>query len=247
MMRAQFTAPIYVCIVCVCWAVHHFQEAGQRERRTLELEARLTQANLQALKMQLQPHFLFNTLNAIASLIHENPKAADDMVGSLSQLLRITLDASARNEVPLREEIDFIDHYLAIQQTRFGNRLHIRREVDPAALEALVPPLVLQPLVENAIRYGIEPREIGGTVTLRALLRQDLLHLEVADDGEGFGGRPWLRAGNGVGLSNTKSRLEALYGEKHRFTLAANQPAGACVQIEIPFRLSPPHPRPGLT
>jgi hypothetical protein len=106
MLRTQFTVPIYLCIVCVCWVINHFQEASERERRTLELETRLTQANLQALKMQLQPHFLFNTLNSISSLIHENPKVADDMIGSLSQFLRTTLDISAKNEVPLRTELE---------------------------------------------------------------------------------------------------------------------------------------------
>ncbi len=237
-LKTQFTVPIYWCIVCICWVLNHFQETGERERRTLELEGRLTQANLQTLKMQLQPHFLFNTLNAISSLIHESPKAADDMVGSLSQFLRTTLEVSARNEVPLRTELEFVERYLEIQQTRFGNRLQICRQVDAAILEALVPPLILQPLVENAIRSGIESRENGGTVTIRALGEGNVLHLEVADDGKGFRSGQLLRTGNGVGLSNTKARLQELYGDKHQFKLTVNQPAGACVRIEIPLRLS---------
>jgi two-component sensor histidine kinase len=237
-LRTQFTVPIYLCIVCVCWVINHFQETSDRERRTLELETRLTQANLRALKMQLQPHFLFNTLNAISSMIHENPKAADDMVGSLSQFLRTTLDVSAKNEVPLRTELEFVDRYLEIQQTRFGERLRIQREMDSTVMDAMVPPLVLQPLVENAIRYGIESRESGGMVTIRAVREGDVLHLEVSDDGEGFSGGQMLGTGSGIGLSNTKARLEGLYGEKHQFKIIANHPTGACVKIEIPFKPS---------
>jgi Putative regulator of cell autolysis len=236
--RTQFTVPIYLCIVCICWVIGHFQESGERERRTLELETQLSQANLQALKMQLQPHFLFNTLNAISSLIHENPKVADDMVGSLSQFLRTTLDVSSENEVPLRTELEFVDRYLEIQQTRFGDRLQIHHEMDSTAMDALVPPLIIQPLVENAIRYGIESREIGGTVTIRALQRGDILHLEVSDDGEGFKGGQLSGAINGVGLTNTKARLQELYGNTHQFKLTANHPTGASVKIELPFRLS---------
>ena len=240
MLRLQFTVPIYFCIVCVCWVINHFQESSQQERRTLELETRLTQANLQTLKMQLQPHFLFNTLNTISSLVHEDPKVADDMISSLSQFLRTTLDVSSKNEIPLRQELEFLDRYLEIQQARFGNRLRTDRELDSAALDALVPPLILQPLAENAIRYGIEPRESGGTLTIQALRDGDILRLEISDDGEGFSGSQLLRAGNGVGLSNTKARLEALYGGEHQFRIAANQPRGASVKIQIPFRHSHP-------
>jgi two-component sensor histidine kinase len=236
MVRTQFTVPIYLCIICICWVINHFQETSERERRTLELETRLTQANLQALKMQLQPHFLFNTLNAISSLIHENPKVADDMVGSLSQFLRTTLDVASENEVPLRSELKFVDRYLEIQQARFGDRLRVRRELDSNAMDALVPPLILQPLVENAIRHGIESRETGGTVTIQAVREGDLLRLQIFDDGEGFKGGQLLEIQNGIGLSNTKTRLQELYGDKHQFKLTANQPAGACVKIEIPFR-----------
>ena len=244
MLRMQFTIPIYLCIVCVCWVSNHFQEASEQERRTLELETRLTQANLQTLKMQLQPHFLFNTLNAISSLVYENPKVADDMLGSLSQFLRTTLEVASKNVVPLRAELEFVDRYLEIQQTRFGDRLRIHREVDSAILDALVPPLILQPLAENAVRYGIEPRETGGTLSIRALREGVELSLEISDDGEGFSGSHILKPGNGVGLSNTKARLEALYGSHHQFKLTANQPNGACVKIQIPFQLSPSDAQP---
>jgi two-component sensor histidine kinase len=234
--RTRLTLPIYLCIVCVCWLFNHYQEANERQRQTLELESRLTQANLQALKMQLQPHFLFNTLNTISSLIHESPALADDMVSSLSQFLRTTLDVSSKNEIPLHEELEFVERYLEIQQVRFGERLQIRREVEPNSMNALVPPLLLQPLVENAIRYGVETRERGGMIAVQASRQGDTLHLEVSDDGQGFGSRQVLAAGNGVGLSNTIARLQTLYGENHQFKLTANQPTGACVKIQIPFR-----------
>jgi two-component sensor histidine kinase len=240
-MRTQFTIPIYLCIVCVCWGINHFQEASDRERRTLELETRLSQANLQALKMQLQPHFLFNTLNAISSLVHENPQGADNMIGSLSQFLRSTLEISTRDEVPLRMEIEFVERYLEIQQTRFGDRLRIHRAVEPAVIEALVPPLILQPLVENAIRYGIESRETGGMVSIQAIRKGDILCLEISDDGEGFSASRLLRNGSGIGLSNTKARLQELYGGRHQFKITTNQPGGACVKIEIPFHISEPN------
>jgi two-component sensor histidine kinase len=236
LFRIQFTAPIYWCIVCACWVLSHWQESHERERRSLELEARLTEANLRALKMQMQPHFLFNTLNAISSLIHESPKAADDMVGSLSQLLRMNLDASSENEVPLQRELEFVDRYLEIQRARFGNRLRIYREIDGPAREAMVPPLILQPLVENSIRHGIEARESGGSLSIRARRRGEMLCLEISDDGNGFSDGGVLRCSEGIGLSNTKARLAALYGGRHQFRLTARQPAGACASIEIPFR-----------
>jgi len=233
MFAIQFAAPVYWWMVCGCWAWSYFQESRERERRALELETRLTQASLQALKMQLQPHFLFNALNA---LIHENPKAADDMLAALSQFLRMCLDASSQNEVPLRKELEFADRYLEIQQTRFGDRLRVQRKIDPAAADAIVPPLLLQPLVENAIRHGIETRESGGLVTIHVQRHGDMLRLEVCDDGPGFTGRDWPAIGEGIGLSNTKARLQALYGDRHLFRLMANSPAGTLARVEIPFR-----------
>ncbi len=238
MTRMQFTIPIYLCIICICWIINHFQESGERERRTLELETRLTQANLQTLKMQLQPHFLFNTLNAISSLVHENPRIADDMIGSLSQFLRSTLEISKLDEVSLREELQFVRRYLEIQQIRFGERLHIVYDIGEPTMTALVPPLILQPLLENSIRHGIESREGSGTIVIHASQRKDQLHLAIVDDGEGFKGRQLLEILNGVGLSNTKARLQELYGENHQIKLTANEPNGARVLIGIPFRIA---------
>jgi two-component sensor histidine kinase len=235
--RAQSTIPIYWAIVCVTWVISYYQQLRERERHTLELEARLTQANLQTLKTQLQPHFLFNTLNAIASLVRRKPDAAEDMIGSLSEFLRMNLDTAQQHEVPLRREIEFLDLYLEIQQTRFGERLRIQKEIDPAVLDVAVPTLILQPLVENSVRHGIEPRETGGTILIRALRQDNSLRVEVRDDGEGLKGGQLAAIREGVGLSNTKARLQELYGDAHRFQITPNADGGLTVAVEFPWRM----------
>ena len=235
--RAQSTIPIYWAIVCVTWVVSYYQQLRDRERRTLELEARLMQSNLQTLKTQLQPHFLFNTLNAIASLVHRKPDAAEDMIGSLSDFLRVTLDTAQEHEVPLRREIEFLDLYLEIQQARFGERLRIEKEIEPAALDVFVPALILQPLVENSVRHGIEPRETGGTIFIRAQREEGSLQFEIRDDGEGLKADQLAALCEGVGLSNTKARLQELYGEAHRFQITPNAEGGLTVKVAVPWRL----------
>jgi two-component sensor histidine kinase len=237
--RAQSTIPIYWAIACVTWLISYYQQLRERERRTLELEARLMQANLQTLKTQLQPHFLFNTLNAIASLVRRKPDVAEDMIGSLSDFLRMSLDTAHQHEVPLRREIEFLDLYLEIQQTRFGERLRIQKEIDPAALDVAVPTLILQPLVENSIRHGIEPRETGGTILVRSLHRESSLRLEIRDDGEGLKAGQLAALRDGVGLSNTKARLQELYGDGHRFQITPNAEGGLTVAVELPWRETP--------
>jgi two-component sensor histidine kinase len=234
--RAQSTIPIYWAIVCVTWVVSSYQQLRERERRTLELEARLMQSNLQALKTQLQPHFLFNTLNAIASLVRQNPDAAEDMIGSLSDFLRMVLDTAQQHEVPLRREIEFLGLYLEIQQARFGERLRIQKEIEPAALNVSVPALILQPLVENSVRHGIEPRETGGTIFIRARRKETSLQFEIRDDGEGLKAGQLAALREGVGLSNTKARLQELYGEAHRFQITPNAEGGLTVTVELPWR-----------
>jgi two-component sensor histidine kinase len=234
--RAQSTIPIYWAIVCVTWVISSYQQLRERERRTLELEARLMQSNLQALKTQLQPHFLFNTLNAIASLVRRKPDAAEDMIGSLSDFLRMTLDTAQEHEVPLRREIEFLDLYLEIQQARFGERLRIQKEIEPDTLDASVPALILQPLVENSVRHGIEPRETGGTIFIRARREGTSLQFEIRDDGEGLKAGQLVALREGVGLSNTKARLQELYGEAHRFKITLNAEGGLTVTVEVPWR-----------
>jgi two-component sensor histidine kinase len=234
-MHTQSTIPIYWAIVCVTWVVSYYRQLRDRERRTLELEARLMQSNLQTLKAQLQPHFLFNTLNAIASLVRRKPSAAQDMIGSLSDFLRVTLDTAQELEVPLRREIEFLDLYLEIQQARFGQRLRIQKEIDPAALDIAVPALILQPLVENSVRHGIEPRESGGTIFIRARHEDTSLRFEVRDDGEGLKADQLVALREGVGLSNTKARLQELYGDAHRFRITPNAEGGLTVAVELPW------------
>jgi len=234
--RAQYTIPIYWTIVCITWVISYYQQLRARERRTLELEARLMQASLQTLKAQLQPHFLFNTLNTIASFVRRKPLAAEDMIGSLSDLLRMNLEVAQQHEVPLWREIKFLDLYLDIQQIRFGERLQIQKEINPTALEVAVPTLILQPIVENSVLHGIEARETGGTILIRALRLGNSLRLEVRDDGEGLQGGQLAAIREGIGLSNTKSRLQELYGDAHRFLITPNADAGLTVTVELPWR-----------
>jgi two-component sensor histidine kinase len=236
--RAQSTIPIYWAIVCVTWVVGSYQQLRERERRTLELEARLIESNLRTLKAQLQPHFLFNTLNAIASLVRRNPDAAEDMIGSLSDFLRMTLDTAQQHEVPLRREIEFLDLYVEIQQARFGERLRVQKEIEPAALDVSVPALILQPLVENSVRHGIEPRETGGTIFIRAQRQETSLQFEIRDDGEGLKAGQLTALREGIGLSNTKARLQELYGEAHRFQITPNAGGGLTVAVELPWHMA---------
>jgi two-component sensor histidine kinase len=237
--HSQSTIPIYWAIVCVTWVVSYYRQLRERERRTLELEARLMQSNLQTLKAQLQPHFLFNTLNAITSLVRRKPGAAQDMIGSLSDFLRVTLDTAQQHEVPLRREMEFLDLYLEIQQARFGQRLRVQKEVDPAALNIAVPALILQPLVENSIHHGIEPRETGGMIFIRAQHQDSSLRFEIRDDGEGLKANQLTALREGVGLSNTKARLQELYGDAHRFRITPNSEGGLTVAVELPWREAP--------
>jgi LytS/YehU family sensor histidine kinase len=232
--------PLYLVIACLGHALVYFRRSQQRSRRELELEAHLAQARLHALRMQLQPHFLFNTLNAISTLVHTAPQLADDMIGNLSTLLRLSLDSAAEQEIPLGRELEFLERYLAIEQVRFGRRLHIDMHVTPAAREALVPTLILQPLVENAVRHGIEPKAAPGAVGISAACEGGVLRLTVSDSGVGLptvGGE--TRPSEGIGLTNTRARLQSLYPGRHRFTLR-NAGAGGCVvELEIPFHTPP--------
>jgi signal transduction histidine kinase len=238
LVRSQFTLPLYWAIVVACWAAHYHREIRERERRALELEASLSRANLHALKMQLQPHFLFNALNAISALVHENADAADEMLGSLSDLLRMSLEFSDQHEVSLRQELEFLDCYLAIQQARFGARLRVRKDIDPTTLAARVPTFVLQPFVENAVQHGIEPRRSGGTIVLRAWHSGNRLYLEISDDGLGLAPAEMKSVREGIGLANSKARLRELYGADHHFSLKRNASGGVCVVLELPLRLS---------
>jgi two-component system, LytTR family, sensor kinase len=235
-MRARFNVPIYWVIVSIVHALAYSRRSRERELKAIELEARLGQAKLDALRMQLHPHFLFNTLNAISTLVHRDPNAADEMIGNLSELLRATLDSSEQ-EIPLRQELEFLDRYLDIQKVRFGDRLRLAKEIDATALEARVPTLILQPLVENAVRHGIEPQTGVGLVQIRVRRDGDALRVSVHDNGAGpKTGAPQRE---GIGLANTRQRLEQLYGKQAHLTLTTSDESGFNAELEIPFHESP--------
>jgi two-component system LytT family sensor kinase len=229
-----FNVAVYWVVAGYGHTVNYYRKFQERELRASELETRLAHARLQALQMQLNPHFLFNTLHAISSLMHKNVEAADRMLTRLSDLLRHALEGTDTQVVPLREELDFLRRYLEIEQTRFGPRLTVRYDIAPDTLDAEVPNLVLQPLVENAIRHGIEPLSSAGQIELYARREAGMLRLQVLDNGKGL--PPGALLDEGVGLANTRARLQQLYGIAHRIE-AGNRPEGGfAVRIAIPWR-----------
>ncbi|HEV3276719.1 MAG TPA: histidine kinase [Terriglobia bacterium] len=230
---------MYGAIVIAGQLWDYYNKYRERELRASRLEAQLAQAQLKVLKMQLDPHFLFNTLHSISSLMHEDVEAADDVLARLSDLLRMSLEDVDEQEVTLKREMEFLDGYLAIQQMRFRDRFKVRVHIDPRSLDALVPNMILQPLVENAVRHGIASRSGAGHLDVRSSLENGTLRLEVLDDGPGPADDLGVvdGSGAGVGLSNTKARLQQLYGDAHRFSLCRPDQGGTLVTLEIPFRL----------
>lgn len=209
----------------------YYQAYREREQQASALATELVQARLQALRMQINPHFLFNTLNTISALIHEKPDAADRMIVRLSDLLRRTLDSGETQEVPLREEIEFLKGYLEIEQMRFPDRLTVAFNIEPKTLELLVPHLILQPLVENALRHGILPREQSGRVEISArVVGGNELELKVRDNGNGLAPDNNAESPEGIGLKNVRSRLAHLYGGAQRLTIQ-NAPGGGVEAI----------------
>jgi two-component system LytT family sensor kinase len=232
----HFNLLVYWVIVSVSFAFDYYRKYRERELRAAELEKNLVQAKLQTLQMQLNPHFLFNSLHSISSLMHRDVEAADRMIARLGELLRAALAGSDTNEVPLREELDFIRRFLEIEQIRFGNRLSVNVDVAPDTLDALVPNLILQPLVENAIRHGIEPHAKPGRIELRAQRANGALTLDVSDNGGGLANGAQVT--EGIGLSNTRARLRTLYGDAHTFELQQTPGSGLRVRLTIPIRLA---------
>ena len=239
-LRAALDVLVYWSLVGVCQAITNFRSSQERERRAVELEARLTSAKLQALRMQINPHFLFNTLNSIAALVYVNPRAADEMLGDLGELLRRSLDSMEEQEIPLAQELEFIGAYMSIEQKRFGERLRLEQSVPDELMKALVPALILQPLVENAIRHGIEPRRGPGLISIEAKPEDKHLHLIVRDNGRGLPGADLnSSARRGIGLANTEARLQGLYGQDQSFSFGRAEPQGCRVDIRLPFHLEP--------
>lgn len=228
------SAPIVVGIALKVWNALRI-EMKLEEQKHLLLEARLD-----ALQRQINPHFLFNTLNSIASLVRVKPELAREMTVKLANILRALLK-DHDTYVPLRNELNFTDDYLDIEVVRFGSdKLHVEKEIDPQTLDVMVPSILLQPLIENSIKHGLEPRIHGGTVTLRSKLNGDRVLIEVADDGVGMGDRPHTglrRDGAGIGMKNVQERLEVLYGQQATFKVVSNPGRGTLVSIEIPAAL----------
>lgn len=237
-MRANVGFALYFIIASAAHAIGFYRQAQARQRQALALAASRNQAKLDALRLQLQPHFLFNTLNAIATLVHFDAKAADKLIGDLSDLLRVSLQTTT-HEVTLARELELLDHYLAIEQARLDDRLRIVRDIDPAALGACVPTLILQPLAENAVRHGIETRLAPGTLTVRAKRVGDTLELTVADDGIGFDAQTSRPGRRGIGLANSEERLRTLHGDQAALRIVSPPEGGVRVEITLPFRTEP--------
>ncbi len=236
----------YGVVLAIGHALVYYRQLSERRARESELEAQLLQARLQALEMQLRPHFLFNALHTVASLVRtqQNAEAVRALAG-LGDLLRAVLHRENSSQVvPLRQELAFVEQYLGIEQIRFQDRLRTQIDVEPETLDALVPRLILQPLVENAIRHGIEVNEGAGTVEIRVHQAAGRLWLQVRDSGQGPGEQSAPEGSRGIGLQNTRARLQHLYGEGHSFELARAEGGGALARLGIPLQRAAEEARP---
>ncbi len=223
----------FLSIVSLGWAARYFALYRTRHLDASELEARLVRTHLQVLKMQLQPHFLFNTLNTIAELVHTDPEAADQMITRLGRLLRLSLDHASHQVVPLRQEIDFLRVYAEIEQVRFQDRLQVVWDLGPETLDGAVPTLLLQPVLENAIRHGVTPMAGLGRIVIASRYEGEDLVLEIGDNGQGLppGGVPR----EGVGLRNVRERVAQLYGRRAQFSLTPALGGGTVARLRLPF------------
>lgn len=235
----------YGLIVLLCHSFGYYKRYRKGELMASQLESMLAHAQLQSLKMQLHPHFLFNTLHSISALLHSDVEAARRMIVRLGDFLRLTLDSEGKQEVNVEQEIQFLKSYLEIEQIRFQDRLTVRVSIDPQALDVNVPNLILQPIVENAIRHGIAPRSAPGVIEIDVKRQNGMLHMEVRDNGPGL---PINQSSikmfrGGLGLANTRARLDKLYGSAHRFDFENNSEGGLTVTVEVPSngRGSYPH------
>jgi sensor histidine kinase YesM len=227
---------VYGLILLFNQVLRYYRRLREGELRASQLETQLTQAQLQALKMQLQPHFLFNTLHSISALVHRDPETADHMIARLGDFLRLTLENSGAQEVSLQKELEFLRCYLDIERVRFQDRLTTSLDVEPRALDTPVPNLILQPIVENALRHGLAQQSAPGHVEISAKRENGSLRIQVRDNGPGLSAitRPNGKVREGLGLSNTRARLAQLYGAAHRFELSNAPGGGLLVTLEIP-------------
>jgi len=211
-------------------------ELRERRTRIAELESLLAQSRIETLRTQLNPHFLFNALNTISAHVEGAPRTARWMLEQLGDLLRLSLDHAGEQEIPLQQELAFVDRYLKLQKIRYEDRIDVIVDVEPTALRALVPTFILQPLLENAIRHGIATRTAPGTIEIQAWQDATALHLSVHDDGPGLPANWDPDRGLGVGLSNTRERLRRLYGREQSFRITGTPGAGVQVDLMLPFR-----------
>jgi len=239
-----FGGTVYNAFTMLAWSVLYigirYYAALQSEReRSLKAEAAAHQAQLEALRYQINPHFLFNSLNAVSTLVTErrNDEAAR-MLSRVSDFLRLTLTAPVRDEVALADEVDYVRQYLDIERVRFGDRLRVEIDIEADAWEAAVPAFVLQPLIENAVRHAIAPRESGGAITIEGGRSGDALRVSIVDDGPGVGDGSRSNGNGRIGLANTRDRLRQLYGDRGRLELANAPGGGTRATIELPFRRS---------
>jgi two-component system, LytTR family, sensor kinase len=231
---------IYLGVIAAGIARAYSLRYRARREQTNLLERQLAEARLEALRRQLDPHFLFNTLNVISSLVERDPRGVRRMISRLAGLLRFSLEGADAPEITLRQELVLLEQYLDIMQVRFQGRLETITQADPKTLDALVPTLILQPLVENAIKHGIERQRNGGRIRIETLVDGDMLVLRVTDNGAGLGDDDSARDGaavsTGVGLRNTRARLAQLYGSRQRFTLSPAPDGGAIAEVCLPLR-----------
>jgi signal transduction histidine kinase len=228
----------YLDIVLVGHAIHYARATREEGLRRFQLETRLAEAQLQVLRLQLHPHFLFNTLHTVSALMHKDLRAADRMLALLGDLLRDSFERVGAQEVSLKQELGFLDRYLEIERTRFRDRLTVELRIDPETLDAEVPNLALQPLVENAIRHGICRRQDAGHIEIGARRNYDHLDLWIRDNGPGMPEGTETALRTGVGLANTAARLQQLYPGAHRFELRNRPEGGLEVLLQIPFRVA---------
>jgi two-component system LytT family sensor kinase len=223
---------IYWTTLVVAHALHYYRGLRQGEARAAHLAAQLAQAQLQALRMQIHPHFLFNTLNSIAALLHKDIEAADTMIARLGDFLRLTLKQSNAQTIEFEQELEFLECYLDIERTRFEDRLVIDMQVEPQALKVQVPNLILQPLVENAVQHGVARQTNSGRITIRAFKKEDRLFMQVEDNGPGLRVNP--NGSPGIGIGNTRSRLQQFYDDDYSFEIRNTNGRGVIVTLDIP-------------
>jgi two-component system, LytTR family, sensor kinase len=238
---------VYLAVVAVMYARQSQAEVARREVRESQLEARLAEAQLQALQRQLQPHFLFNTLHAIHTLVRSDPRAAEHMIERLGELLRVSLANAGQHLVPLETELAHLEKYLAIEKVHFGTRLSFDLDVPLGLRDVVVPYLILQPLVENSVRHGIAPVARPGRIRVRARRSADNVEITVADNGRGLSSADLAHVNEGVGIANTRARLDRLYKDRYRLEFFDTEGGGLTVKLVLPYVVTGEWPlRPAL-